>query len=93
MVKDLAPSTVVPQLFRPANPQPVQSVATSEVLIALGIIGLVGLLLATGFVIGRRYQRSSARGRTKPKPPKRRTPRREIPPERRNLKLVTPKRR
>jgi hypothetical protein len=79
--------------MRPGLPRPVQPIATGELLIALAVIAIMAMLLATGFLIGRTYQRSSARGRTKPKKPKRRTNQREIPAERRNLKLVTRKRR
>ncbi len=93
MVKDLAPSAVVPQLLRPANPRPIQPVPASEVLFALAVIAVIALLLSTGFILGRMQQRRTARGRIKSKQVKKRIDSGEVQSQRRNLRLVTPKRR
>jgi hypothetical protein len=91
MVKDLAPSALGAQLFRPANPRPVQPIPTSEVLIALAVILIIAVLLGTGFVLGRMQQRRTARRRLKPI--KKRVDSREVQNQRRNLRLVTRKKR
>jgi hypothetical protein len=93
MVNQLEPSAVVSHLIASAHYRPVQPIATSELMIALAVIGLVGLIFTAGFVLGRRHHVHQRRGLIKKRPIKRHLDRHDPDGERRNLKLVTPKRR
>ena len=93
MVIDLEPSAVAWQLVRPANPRPVKPIPPSEVLIALAVIAAITLLLGTGFMLGRMQQRRTARGRVKTKPVRKRMDSGDVQNQRRNLRLVSPKKR
>jgi uncharacterized protein HemX len=90
---ELSTSAAVPQIARPANPRMIQAASTSEVVIALAAIAAVALLLATGFMMGRMQQRRKARSRIRARQLKKRIDSREIQKQRRNLRLVNPKRR
>jgi hypothetical protein len=92
MVTDLA-LAVVPEVIRPTNPRPVQPVRTSELIIALAVIAAVAMLMATGFMLGRMHQRRIARSRIRSRRLKKRIDSRPHQGHKRNLRLVTPKRR
>lgn len=83
----MVPIAVVPQLFRPVHPRPIQPVRTSEVLIALAVIGAMALLLTGGFVLGRMESRRKARSRIKGTVSQR-VGRRKAADARRKLRLV-----
>jgi flagellar biogenesis protein FliO len=93
MVMDFEPSAVAWQLVRPANPRPVKPIPTSEVLIAVAVIAAIALLLGTGFMLGRMQQRRNGRRLTKSKQVKKRIDSRDVQGQRRNLRLVSPKKR
>ncbi len=80
-------------MARPSNPRPIQPVRTGELLIALGVIALMALLISTGYLLGRMQQRRSARRHIKSRQLKTRIDSRQLQHQRRNLRLVTRKRR
>jgi uncharacterized protein HemX len=91
LVKDLAASAVVPQVVRPANPRPIQPVKASEAIIALAVILAVAMLVGLGFMLGRIQQRRVDRRHARRL--NQRSEGRQPSGHRRNLRLVTPKRR
>jgi hypothetical protein len=94
MGKVLALVAMVPELFRPVHPRPIQPVRTSEVLIALAVIAAMALVLGAGFLLGRMQSRRRARTRIRSGPVSNRVDNRKAAASRRaNLRLVTRKRR
>ncbi|GEM_PF-5811132 len=86
-------SAAVPEISRPANPRPVQPVRTSEALLALAVIVAIGLLMATGFMLGRMERRRGTRNRVGTPRSNKRVDSRNRQGQQRNLRLVTPRRR
>jgi threonine/homoserine/homoserine lactone efflux protein len=87
----LTPSAIVPQLWRPAHPRPIQPIRTSELLIALAVIALIAMLMTAGFMLGRMQRRRAARRYLRQM--KRQVDNRKPRGQRPKLRLITSKRR
>ena len=73
--------------------RPIQPVRTSEALIALAVVLAIGALLGAGILLGRRQWRRKDRTRIQRGPVGQRTGPGAASPPRRNLRLVSRKRR
>jgi threonine/homoserine/homoserine lactone efflux protein len=89
----LAPSAIVPQFVRPAHPRPIQPVQTSELLIAIAVIGIIAMLMTAGFMLGRMQRRRAARRHFRSLQVNPRNDRRKPPGQRPALRLIKSKRR
>jgi hypothetical protein len=88
MSKDEVSLAAVPGILRPTPARPLQPMRTSEILIALAVVGAISILLSAGILLGRVQQRRNARGRSKAGSANPRTGSRGAPPRQRNLRLV-----
>jgi hypothetical protein len=88
MSKDEVSLATVPGVARSAHLRPVEPMRTSEILIALAVVGAISILLSAGILLGRVQQRRNARGRNKAGSANPRTGSRGAPPRQRNLRLV-----
>jgi hypothetical protein len=88
MSKDEVSLAAFPGIARPAHLRPVQPMRTSEIFIALAVVGAISILLSAGILLGRMQQRRRARGRDKAGSVKPRTGSRGTPVRQGNLRLV-----